>query len=119
MTATDIPTLDGARLQAFVGQAVLDMGRSSLGSLSTSATGWVCPRQWPAPVRSPPPHWRSESVQPSGTWLSDQTASGYVVYGPARSTYGSPAEHALVVADEDSPTFHAGASRPLPSAAPT
>ncbi|MGY2082476.1 class I SAM-dependent methyltransferase [Blastococcus sp. SYSU DS0539] len=36
-------------------------------------------------------------------WLDNQAAGGYVEYEPARGTYELPPEHALVLADEDSP----------------
>jgi SAM-dependent methyltransferase len=38
-------------------------------------------------------------------WLNSQAAGGYVDYHPASETYELPAEHALVLADEDSPAF--------------
>ena len=36
-------------------------------------------------------------------WLSAQAAAGYVTYDPATSTFALPAEHAMVLADDDSP----------------
>jgi SAM-dependent methyltransferase len=42
-------------------------------------------------------------------WLGNQSAGGYVVYDPADRTYELPAEQAMVVANEDSPVFLAGA----------
>ena len=36
-------------------------------------------------------------------WLSAQAAAGYVEYEPATTTFSLPAEHAMVLADEDSP----------------
>lgn len=38
-------------------------------------------------------------------WLNSQAAGGYVTYHPSSETYELPAEHALVLADEDSPAF--------------
>lgn len=42
-------------------------------------------------------------------WLAAQAAGGIVVYDPAAQTYTLPAEHALALADENSPVFLAGA----------
>jgi 2-polyprenyl-3-methyl-5-hydroxy-6-metoxy-1,4-benzoquinol methylase len=41
-------------------------------------------------------------------WLNAQAAGGYVVCDPAAGTYELPAEHAAVLADENSPVFLAG-----------
>ncbi len=41
-------------------------------------------------------------------WLSAQAAAGYVTYQPADRTFSLPAEHAAVLADDDSPAASAG-----------
>lgn len=41
-------------------------------------------------------------------WLINQAASDYVVYDPESGRFHLPAEHAVVLADEDSPMFTAG-----------
>src|SRR5262245_46433537 len=41
-------------------------------------------------------------------WLINQAASEYVVYDPESGKFHLPAEHAVVLADEDSPMFTAG-----------
>jgi len=38
-------------------------------------------------------------------WLNNQAAGGYVQYDPATKKYALPAEHAFVLAQEDSPVF--------------
>ncbi len=38
-------------------------------------------------------------------WLNSQVAGGYLAYHEESETYELPAEHAAVLADEDSPTF--------------
>lgn len=38
-------------------------------------------------------------------WLNNQAAGGYVLYDPQTKKYSLPAEHAFVLADEDSPAF--------------
>lgn len=42
-------------------------------------------------------------------WLAAQTAGGFVTYDPAAGTYTLPPEHAMALADENSPVFLAGA----------
>lgn len=44
-------------------------------------------------------------------WLNQQAAGGYVTYNPAAKTYTLPEEHAMVLAQEDSPAFLAGGLR--------
>ncbi len=41
-------------------------------------------------------------------WLNNQAAGGYVRHDPARETFTLPAEHAIVLAAEDSPVFIQG-----------
>lgn len=41
-------------------------------------------------------------------WLSAMAAAGYVNYDPAAKTYAMPAEHAMVLARDDSPFFAGG-----------
>jgi Methyltransferase domain len=41
-------------------------------------------------------------------WLAGQAAGGYVEYDPQTETYRLPAEHAAVLADEDSPVYQGG-----------
>jgi SAM-dependent methyltransferase len=42
-------------------------------------------------------------------WLSQQAASGYVDYDPEGRTFRLPPEHAMALADDDSPVFIPGA----------
>jgi ubiquinone/menaquinone biosynthesis C-methylase UbiE len=41
-------------------------------------------------------------------WLGAMSAAGYVIYDPAAKTYTMPAEHAMVLARDDSPFFAGG-----------
>lgn len=52
-------------------------------------------------------------------WLAAQAAAGYVTYDPASQTFTLPAEHALVLADEDGPAFMASGFEVLASVWPT
>ena len=118
MTTTDIPTLDEAKLEAFVGQAVVDMGAAISGLLLHlgDRLGLYKAMAGAGPITS------ATLAQRTGTaeryvreWLANQAAGGYVVYDPAGSTYELPAEQAMVVANEDSPVFLAGAFETIAS----
>jgi SAM-dependent methyltransferase len=52
-------------------------------------------------------------------WLAAQAAAGYVTYDPADGSFTLPAEHALVLADEDGPAFMASGFEVLASVWPT
>lgn len=41
-------------------------------------------------------------------WLGAMTAAGYVIFDPAAKTYAMPAEHAMVLARDESPFFAGG-----------
>jgi SAM-dependent methyltransferase len=118
MTTTDIPALDEARLEAFVGQAVVDMGAAISGLLLHigDRLGLYKAMAGAGPITS------STLAQRTGTteryvreWLGNQAAGGYVIYSPADSTYELPAEQAMVVANEDSPVFLGGAFEAIAS----
>jgi SAM-dependent methyltransferase len=112
MTTMDIPTMDEAKLEAFVGQAVVDMGAAISGLLLHlgDRLGLYRAMAGAGPITS------ATLAQRTGTaeryvreWLANQAAGGYVVYDPSDDTYCLPAEQAMVLANEDSPVFLAGA----------
>ena len=118
MTTTDIPAIDEAKLEAFVGQAVTDMGAAISGLLLHigDRLGLYKAMAGAGPITS------SDLAQRTGTteryvreWLGNQAAGGYVVYDPADGTYELPAEQAMVVANEDSPVFLGGAFEAIAS----
>src|SRR3982751_4905184 len=118
MTTTDIPAPDGAKLEAFVGQAVVDMGAAISGRRLHlgDRLGLYKAMAGAGPITS------ATLAQRTGTaeryvreWLANQAAGGYVGYDPADSTYELPAEQAMVLADEDSPVFLAGAFETIAS----
>jgi SAM-dependent methyltransferase len=118
MTTTEIPAIDEAKLEAFVGQAVVDMGAAISGLLLHigDRLGLYKAMAGAGPLTS------STLAQRTGTteryvreWLGNQAAGGYVAYNPADSTYELPAEHAMVVANEDSPVFLGGAFETIAS----
>ncbi|MBO0834085.1 MAG: class I SAM-dependent methyltransferase [Actinobacteria bacterium] len=118
MTTTETTALDTAKLQAFVGQTVVDMGAAISGLLLHlgDRLGLYKAMAGAGPITS------ATLAQRTGTaeryvreWLANQTAGGYVVYDPTEGTYELPAEHAMVVANEDSPVFLAGAFETIAS----
>src|SRR4051794_15511755 len=118
MTSTEIPTIDEAKLEAFVGQAVVDMGAAISGLLVHlgDRLGLYKAMAGAGPITS------SVLARRTGTeeryvreWLGNQAAGGYVVYDPADTTYELPAQQAMIVAHEDSPVFLAGAFETIAS----
>lgn len=118
MTTMRIPTLDEAKLQAFVGQAVVDMGAAISGLLLHigDRLGLYKAMAGAGPITS------ETLAERTGTaeryvreWLANQAAGGYVVYDPTEGTFELPAEHAMVVADEESPVFLGGAFETIAS----
>ncbi len=118
MTTIDTKPIDEAQLEAFVGQAVVDMGAAISGLLLHigDRLGLYKAMAGAGPITS------STLAARTGTaeryvreWLGNQAAGGYVVYNPADSTFDLPAEQAMVLADEDSPVFLGGAFESIAS----
>jgi SAM-dependent methyltransferase len=118
MTTTEMATFDDAKLEAFVGQAVTDMGAAISGLLLHigDRLGLYKAMAGAGPITS------DDLAQRTGTteryvreWLGNQAAGGYVVYHPADRTYELPPEQAMVLANEDSPAFLAGAFETIAS----
>jgi SAM-dependent methyltransferase len=108
MSATEI---DEAKLQAFMGQAVMDMGAiiSAPLMLIGEKLGLYKAMAHAGPLTS------QEVAERSGAaeryvreWLGNQAAGGYVTYDPESERYTLPDEHALALADEDSPFYILG-----------
>jgi SAM-dependent methyltransferase len=106
------PAIDMGKLEAFVGQAVVDMGAAISGLLLHigDRLGLYKAMAGAGPITS------ATLAERTGTteryvreWLANQAAGGYVVYHPYDRTYELPAEQAMVVANENSPVFLAGA----------
>ena len=111
-THTAVAPIDEAKLNAFMGRAVGDMGAAMhavlivlgdrLGLYKGMANG--------APVTP------AELATLTGTseryvreWLNANAASGYVTYDAKAATYTLPPEQALALAVDDSPAFLPGA----------
>ncbi|HEY3716819.1 MAG TPA: class I SAM-dependent methyltransferase [Jatrophihabitantaceae bacterium] len=118
MTTIDTKPVDQARLEAFVGQAVFDMAAAISGLLlhlgdrlglykAMAGAGPITPATLAERTGTAERYVRE--------WLSNQAAGGYVVYDPANGTFELPPEQAMVVADETSPVFLAGAFESIAS----
>jgi SAM-dependent methyltransferase len=104
--------IDQLRLEQFAGQAVGDMAAALSGLLvhlgdrlglyrAMADAGPVTPEALADQTGTAPRYVRE--------WLCNQAAGGYVTYRPEDGTFELPAEHAAVLADEDSPVFLGGA----------
>jgi SAM-dependent methyltransferase len=110
--------IEQARLERFVGQAVGDMAAAVSGLLlhvgdrlglykGMAGAGPITPEALAERTGTAPRYVRE--------WLSNQAAGGYVVYRASDGTFELPAEHAAVLADEDSPVFLGGAFEAIAS----
>jgi SAM-dependent methyltransferase len=109
MSATQI---DEGKLEAFMGQAVVDMGAVISAPLFVigEKLGLYRAMAGAGPLSS------EEVAERAGAaeryvreWLRNQAAGGYVTYDPASDRYTLPDEQALALADEDSPFYILGA----------
>jgi SAM-dependent methyltransferase len=108
MSATEI---DQGKLEAFMGQAVTDMGAvisaplfligEKLGLYKAMARAGQLSSQEVAERSGADERYVRE-------WLGNQAAGGYVTYDPDSDRYTLPDEHALALADEDSPFYILG-----------
>src|SRR4051812_42761998 len=104
--------IDEAKLEAFMGQAVTDMGAVISAPLFVigEKLGLYKAMAGAGPLTS------NEVAERSGAaeryvreWLRNQAAGGYVIYDAEGDTYELPDEHALALADEESPFYILGA----------
>ncbi|MBZ5644724.1 MAG: class I SAM-dependent methyltransferase [Acidobacteriia bacterium] len=111
-TAVPVPQFDEAKLNAFMGKAVGDMGAAmhALMILLGDRVGLYKAMADSRAVTS------AELAARTGLreryvreWLNANAASGYVTYDAATSAYTLPPEQALALAVEDSPVYLPGA----------
>jgi len=108
VTATEIDT---SKLEAFMGQVVTDMGAiisaplmaigERLGLYKAMAGAGALTSQEVADRAG-------VAERPVREWLRNQAAGGYVTYDAEADRYTLPPEHALALADEDSPLYVLG-----------
>jgi SAM-dependent methyltransferase len=105
------PGIDEAKLEAFMGQVVADMGAIISAPLMVigEKLGLYKAMAGAGPLTS------QELADSSGAaersvreWLRNQAAGGYVSYDPETDRYTLPAEQALALADEESPAYVLG-----------
>jgi SAM-dependent methyltransferase len=110
--STTTPTIDQAKLDAFMGRFVGDLGAAlsaalvvigdRLGLYKAMAGGPPLSAEELAERTSTDPRYVRE-------WLSNQAAGGYVSYDPASDRFHLSPEQALALAEEGSPAFVPGA----------
>src|SRR5204863_3567037 len=100
MTTTDIPTIHGTKPQAFLGQAVLDLGAALSGPPHIGdRPGLDAAMAGTRPIISATPAHRTGTTERYvREWLGNHGACGYVAYSPADGTYELPPEQAMVLA---------------------
>jgi SAM-dependent methyltransferase len=108
MSTTDI---NEAKLEAFMGQAVTDMGAiiSAPLMLIGEKLGLYKAMAHAGPLSSEEVAKRSGAAERYvREWLRNQAAGGYVTYDGETDRYTLPDEQALALADEDSPFYILG-----------
>jgi SAM-dependent methyltransferase len=105
-------SIDQSKLEAFMGKMLGDMGAAASGALIVigDKLGLYRSLAQGGPMAS------SELAKRTGTaeryvreWLAAQAAAGYVEFQADRGTYSMTPEQALVLGDDTSPAFMAGA----------
>jgi 2-polyprenyl-3-methyl-5-hydroxy-6-metoxy-1,4-benzoquinol methylase len=112
-------TVDEARLEQFLGQAVTDIGAAMNGVLVMMGGELGL---WKALADAGPVSC-AEVAEKSGVaeryvreWASAQAASGYLEYDANTDTFTLPPEQAMAFADEDSPVYLLGGYHLISSA---
>ncbi|HEX4213469.1 MAG TPA: class I SAM-dependent methyltransferase [Candidatus Dormibacteraeota bacterium] len=110
--SVDTPPINQDRLNAFLGQAIGELGATVNAGLIVigDRLGLYKAMAGAGPLTS------AELADRTGTaeryvreWLNAQAAGGFVEYDPPTNRYELPPEHALALADENSPAFVCGA----------
>jgi SAM-dependent methyltransferase len=108
MSAAEI---DEARVEAFMGKVVTDMGAIISAPLMVlgERLGLYRAMAGAGPLTSEEVAERTGVAERSvREWLANQAAGGYVVHDADTGTYELPDEHALALADENSPLYVLG-----------
>jgi SAM-dependent methyltransferase len=105
-------TIDEEKLMEFMGRAVADMAAAISVELMTigDKLGLYKAMAGSGPLTSAQIAERTDtSERYVREWLNNQVAGEYITYDPASKSYELPDEHALALANEDSPVFLGGA----------
>ena len=111
MTTTLAPVLDQAKVEHFTHQIIGDLGAAMSAVLIRigDRLGLYKALGDSLPVTSLDLALRTGlDERYVREWLHNQAAAGWVSYDPGNVTFTLPAEHALLVADENSPAFLLG-----------
>ncbi|HWH94268.1 MAG TPA: class I SAM-dependent methyltransferase [Baekduia sp.] len=109
---TQTQTIDEGKVNQFLGQALGELGATLNAALVVigDRLGLYKAMAGAGPLSAAELAERTETNERSvREWLNAQAAGGYVTYDPGTERYELPAEHAVVLADEDSPAFLPGA----------
>jgi 2-polyprenyl-3-methyl-5-hydroxy-6-metoxy-1,4-benzoquinol methylase len=109
MSATEI---DPGKLEAVMGQAVVDMGAAISAPLFVigERLGLYKAMAGAGPMSSAEVATRAGVAERSvREWMRNQAAAGYISYDPEADTYELPPEQAAALADEESPFYLLGA----------
>ncbi len=104
--------IDEAKLEAFMGQALSDMGANISAPLMVMGDklGLYKAMAGAGPLTSQELAEKTDVAERSvREWLRNQAAGGYVAYDAGSDTYTLPDEQALALADEESPFYILGA----------
>jgi 2-polyprenyl-3-methyl-5-hydroxy-6-metoxy-1,4-benzoquinol methylase len=111
MASTETPSFDEAKLEAFMGQAVTDVGAAMNGVLVMigNELGLWQGMAGAGPISA------ADLAERTGVreryvreWLAAQAASGYVTYHAEEEKFELPPEQAMALADPDSPVYIVG-----------
>jgi SAM-dependent methyltransferase len=103
--------LDEAKIEQFIGTALSDMGAIMSAPLVVigEQLGLYKAMQGAGPLTAGELAARANVAERSvREWLCNQAAAGYVTYDQESDRFELPAEHALVLADEESPFYMLG-----------
>jgi hypothetical protein len=99
--------MDPTRIEAFAAQVVGDLA-AAMGSAMTSLGGTLgLYRALAAAPRTPDELAATTGTEPRlvREWLASQRAAGYLGFDAVSGRFDLPPEHALVLAQPDSPAF--------------
>lgn len=111
MSTTHVPVIDTAKLNAFIGQFVTDLGAAvhtgmvvigeKLGLYKALASGAMSSAELAARTQTDERYLRE--------WLSSQAAGGYISYDKKTNKFSLSEEQAFTLAFEESPAYLPGA----------